>query len=100
MADLMLSCRDCEAITQPPAPFYATPRGYRTAASRLQKLATTKYGERKRKALNARTSSALSVSRSWPLAGNGIEVTSNKSGPYAALNTPRAPTDIAPTVSP
>jgi transposase len=22
------SCRDCEAITQPPAPFYATPRGY------------------------------------------------------------------------
>jgi transposase len=22
------SCRDCEAITQPPAPFHATPRGY------------------------------------------------------------------------
>ncbi|UFW42925.1 IS66 family transposase zinc-finger binding domain-containing protein [Bradyrhizobium sp. WSM471] len=22
------SCRDCEAITQSPAPFYATPRGY------------------------------------------------------------------------
>ncbi|WP_342363427.1 IS66 family transposase [Terrarubrum flagellatum] len=22
------SCRDCETITQPPAPFYATPRGY------------------------------------------------------------------------
>ena len=22
------TCRDCEAITQPPAPFYATPRGY------------------------------------------------------------------------
>lgn len=22
------SCRDCERITQPPAPFYATPRGY------------------------------------------------------------------------
>lgn len=22
------TCRDCEAITQPPAPFHATPRGY------------------------------------------------------------------------
>lgn len=22
------SCRDCETITQPPAPFHATPRGY------------------------------------------------------------------------
>jgi transposase len=27
------TCRDCETITQPPAPFHATPRGFIVSAN-------------------------------------------------------------------
>ena len=38
------SCRDCEAITQPPAPFHATPRGW-AGPSFLAMLLFEKFGQ-------------------------------------------------------
>ena len=38
------SCRDCEAITQPPAPFHVLPRGF-AGPSLLAMVLFEKYGQ-------------------------------------------------------
>ncbi|MEH6718824.1 MAG: IS66 family transposase [Aurantimonas endophytica] len=38
------TCRDCEAITQPPAPFHATPRGF-LGPNLLATILTDKFGQ-------------------------------------------------------
>ena len=38
------SCRDCEEITQPPAPFHATPRGF-AGPNLLATILVEKFGQ-------------------------------------------------------
>ena len=63
-----VSCRQCEAISQPPAPFHATPRGF-AGPNLLAMILFEKYGQHQ--PLNGRASAmpvrgSTSACRHWP----------------------------------